>query len=259
MATYRLAGATLVDTARERVHLARPSRSSAAARRMFELGADAAAQALDHAGAAPWRRLELGARTRAAVVARAAVAVRLALDLVVGPIRDSFLRPRTYAAGASDQNVARSELTQPVVFRPMAVATDSEYGLFINGETVEPASGETRDLDRAGHRRAARARRDGRRGRHRPRRRGRARRARRRRGARRRRTSAPACCTRSPTRSSRTARSSPSSSRATSARRSPPSRPRSPAPSRTSASSPPRSARSPAARTRSAARCSPTR
>ena len=28
----------------------------------------------------------------------------------------------------------------------MAVATEREYGLFINGETVEPASGELREL-----------------------------------------------------------------------------------------------------------------
>ncbi|MDX6482439.1 MAG: hypothetical protein QOE95_210, partial [Gaiellaceae bacterium] len=28
----------------------------------------------------------------------------------------------------------------------MAVATEREYGLFINGELVEPASGEVRDL-----------------------------------------------------------------------------------------------------------------
>ena len=28
----------------------------------------------------------------------------------------------------------------------MAVATEREYGLFINGELVEPASGESRDL-----------------------------------------------------------------------------------------------------------------
>ena len=63
-------------------------------------------------------------------------------------------------------------------------------------------------------------------------------------GAGRRRTSARASCTRSPTRSTRTARSSPSSSRATSARRSRRSRPRSAARSRTSASSRRCSARS---------------
>jgi aldehyde dehydrogenase (NAD+) len=32
------------------------------------------------------------------------------------------------------------------IVRPMAVATEREYGLFINGESVEPASGELRDL-----------------------------------------------------------------------------------------------------------------
>src|SRR3989441_2159369 len=35
---------------------------------------------------------------------------------------------------------------KPVSSRPMAVATEREYGLFINGELVEPASGEMRDL-----------------------------------------------------------------------------------------------------------------
>src|SRR5215210_250446 len=33
-----------------------------------------------------------------------------------------------------------------VIVRPMAVATDREHGLFINGESTEPASGELRDL-----------------------------------------------------------------------------------------------------------------
>jgi acyl-CoA reductase-like NAD-dependent aldehyde dehydrogenase len=33
-----------------------------------------------------------------------------------------------------------------VIVRPMAVATDREHGLFINGESAEPASGELRDL-----------------------------------------------------------------------------------------------------------------
>ena len=133
-----------------------------------------------------------------------------------------------------------------------------EYGLFIDGAIVEPASGELRelrepatgellaraamageaDVDRAV---AARARRSTGLGEDA------------------RRPSARACCTRSPTRSSRTARSSPSSRRATSARRSRRSRPSSPARPRTSASSPRRSPRSPARSTRSAARCSSTR
>ena len=38
----------------------------------------------------------------------------------------------------------------------MAVATGREYGLFINGELAEPASGETARAARARHRRAAR-------------------------------------------------------------------------------------------------------
>src|SRR5213594_3742667 len=35
---------------------------------------------------------------------------------------------------------------KPVSSAPMAVATEREYGLFINGELVEPQSGELRDL-----------------------------------------------------------------------------------------------------------------
>src|SRR5215210_5133810 len=35
---------------------------------------------------------------------------------------------------------------KPVSSPPMAVATEREYGLFINGELVEPASGEIREL-----------------------------------------------------------------------------------------------------------------
>src|SRR5206468_10421506 len=35
---------------------------------------------------------------------------------------------------------------KPVSSGPMAVATGREYGLFINGELVEPQSGEARDL-----------------------------------------------------------------------------------------------------------------
>src|SRR6266540_1692115 len=35
---------------------------------------------------------------------------------------------------------------KPVSSAPMAVATEREYGLFINGELVEPQSGEIREL-----------------------------------------------------------------------------------------------------------------
>src|SRR6185437_6244192 len=35
------------------------------------------------------------------------------------------------------------------IFRFVAVATGNEHGLFINGETVEPASGEHRDVQAA--------------------------------------------------------------------------------------------------------------
>ena len=43
------------------------------------------------------------------------------------------------------------------IFRFMAVATGSEYGLFINGETVEPAVRRVPRAPRARHGRAARA------------------------------------------------------------------------------------------------------
>ena len=44
------------------------------------------------------------------------------------------------------QSVAAAAASATGIFRFMAVATGNEYGLFINGETVEPASGELRDL-----------------------------------------------------------------------------------------------------------------
>ena len=112
---------------------------------------------------------------------------------------------------------------------------------------------------RARHRRRRSHGPRGRRGGRRPRRRRRPRRARRAWGKTPR-PSARGCCTRSPTRSSRTARSSPSSRRATSARRSRRSRPSSPRRVENfrfyaSAIALDRAA----ARTRSAARCSSTR
>ena len=124
---------------------------------------------------------------------------------------------------------------------PMAVATQREYRLFINGESSAASGGDPRATEPAtGDPLATVAMAE--RGRHRPRRRRRPRRAQRRLGP----TPPPSArgsCTRSPTRSSRTARSSPSSRCATSARRSPPSRPSSTRGSRTSASTPPRSGR----------------
>jgi hypothetical protein len=38
------------------------------------------------------------------------------------------------------------ETRKLVIVLPMAVATEREYGLFINGEFAEPVSGELRDL-----------------------------------------------------------------------------------------------------------------
>ena len=40
----------------------------------------------------------------------------------------------------------RLDLAEPIIVRSMAVVTKREYGLFINGELVEPASGDVRDL-----------------------------------------------------------------------------------------------------------------
>ena len=124
---------------------------------------------------------------------------------------------------------------------------------------AEPASGDVRELDEPATGARAGARGDGGRGGRRPRGRGSAEPRSKGTGAARRGPSAVDSCTRSPTRSSRTAQSSPSSRRGTSARRSRPSRPSSIRRSRTSATTARRSRRSPAARTRSAARSSSTR
>ena len=143
--------------------------------------------------------------------------------------------------------------------RSMAVATRAEYGLFIGGELVEPASGEVRDLAEPATGEPLARRGDGRRGGRRPRGRGGPRRARRAVGQdAAERALAPAARARR-----RDRREPQGARRARVAQRRQgdlvgQGRARAGA-SRTSASTAPRSRRSPAARTRSAARCSSTR
>ncbi len=94
MATYMPPGGTLVDAKSENEGTSLGKPVSASYTRMFELGADAAAQALDHAGeaavAAGWK---IGEREPRAFVAEKTLPSGRA-ELVVGLFRDSLLLPK---------------------------------------------------------------------------------------------------------------------------------------------------------------------
>jgi hypothetical protein len=94
MATYLPPGGMLVDSKSENEGTSLGKPVSASYTRMFELGADAAAQALDHARAAAlaagWK---LGEREPRAFVAEKQLASGRA-ELVVSLFRDSLLLPK---------------------------------------------------------------------------------------------------------------------------------------------------------------------
>src|SRR4051794_11265760 len=69
--------------------------------------------------------------------------IRAAWTSIVPAISDPIYGPHRSEANL----IARFGIPAPHVgSAPMATATGSEYGLFINGETVEAASGELRDV-----------------------------------------------------------------------------------------------------------------